>query len=152
MRISLVLLCLFFSAPLTAQSLLKEKITGEWICEKVTFVKGNDFPDTTSQQSKMMMKSTREAFTNASFIFGANGLFRLKLGAAGAKGVFAEQASMMNGKPWALNPSSLIIDISPKENLMSIRVLEKDGVDLFHLMETGIVLKMKKLDPSVKGS
>jgi hypothetical protein len=145
MKITFALLSILISGTLTGQSITKEKIAGEWICKVVTFTKDETLPDTTSQNAKVIMKMTRDAFTNSSFIFGADGLFSLKF-PVNIKNQWTESFSDMNGKTWAINPKTNLIDIGGKENLLAIQIREENGFTSFLLFETPIVLTMEKAD------
>ncbi|MGC3945514.1 MAG: hypothetical protein QM762_13525 [Chryseolinea sp.] len=148
--VSVVITCVvlfnLLSFTCDGQSIRKEKIAGTWVCTKVSFLKDDALADSTTQEGLMIVTSTRDAFTHASFTFGADSVFRLKFPPQ-VKNPVTQELSALNGKKWHWDAKSKMVDISPRENLMSIAMREFNGVTFFLLYETPIVLVMSKVDP-----
>lgn len=86
----------------------------------------------------------KKGFTNATFKFGADGIFTLQLPKNAAE--VLNSIEFVNNKKWFFNQESQAITIGPpRENLMKIDVKEESGVTYFLIYETPLLLKVEKI-------
>lgn len=142
MRVIVIFLLLVSAIAAPAQSLSKEKIIGEWNVMQVAFLSVEPLNDTTTVKAKEFMKIMRDGFTNATFIF-TNEAFSFKF-PIDVNNMITEELVSMNGKSWDIDAKNLIA-IGGKENLMGIRVLERDNATIFYLDESPVVLLVEKV-------
>lgn len=140
MKCAFFILGLILSSPLNAQQLSKEKITGKWICTKVSIAGGEELPPEMKPAAEIMIKG----FTNAKFILGTDGIFHLEF----PQGKPEEMSTLdfLDNKKWFFDDSKNRISIGTlQENLMHIDVTEGEGFLSFALFETPFILKMVKI-------
>ena len=129
------LIALLLTSFCYSQNVLERELAGKWRVEKI--LKSPDIP-----QAKPLL----EGFSKAIFNLGGDGDF--KLSTTSGSELFAMVTKMTDDTKWIFNTEEQLIQIGNKSegySIMGIQVQEKDGVILFELQETGILLEMNKL-------
>lgn len=140
MKKNLILLLLFISVGIQAQSLDKEYLIGTWTVDKVSVPE----MDIETEQ-KAVFKQLKDDFEESIFTFHSDGTFNLEL----KKGVpeFMEELKFLNNTRWKFEEDNSSIFIgTEKDNysLARILIMVKQETVFFLMEETPFLFTMKK--------
>jgi hypothetical protein len=139
-RFSLFVLVLVLSTMnATAQTLQRDSLAGSWICLEASISPNVNVPKEEMEAFKVLQSGV----INSKFLFKQDGLFQWQFPES-VNSVFKE-LTFLNGQPWSIDTQKDFIHIGkPRENLMQIMVIKKDGITYFVLSDTPLMLRMQK--------
>src|SRR5689334_20393732 len=139
MRNLFFLFCLISFSSLYGQALNRDSIVGEWVSREVQIPEMGESAD-----KKAFVEGFKKGLANSKFIFGSNDVFTLVLAKDAPE--FVNEFKFISNRKWSYDEVSKKIRIGTlQENLMEITIKQQDGIVLFLLEETPIILRMEKL-------
>jgi len=141
MKIFVVISVVLFSIQVQAQIISRDSLIATWVCTEVTQLSASkEFDDPKLKANLEIMK---KAYLGSTFTFGADGKFRHTVTKTSQD--FSEMLNFLNGQKWYFNSIGKSISIGePRENLMSIDVVEANNSIYFVIKDLPLWLKMAK--------
>jgi hypothetical protein len=141
MKFLITLLVVVTSFQLKAQIVAADSLVGTWVCTEVKQLAIDKEFD--NPKGKEIMDITKKAYLGSTFTFGADGIFRQTVTKTSQD--FSEMLSFINGQKWHFNALGKSITIGPpRENIMSIDVVEAEGATYFVIKDIPLWLKMAR--------